>query len=272
MAEKRRASTVHGAHNFARILLMRVPDKGNHSHRIDVYENLQSLYAVERPVFYPPKQRSERPELPEEPEPPACCFVCFDAEGPMLVNTCACRWSRIHQACLERMLETGNQDCGVCKTRIKHKRSVKQTLIEQVWKANLIATTFFTVGTVLLLCFGLFLTFDGIIATDASDVDRTITVLSFGVVIYAMVMLLVVFSRGWPTACPCRPPGIGLITSVCSNENVRILLVNCTIIAWVALLLFVTLWVTHPHHAESPSGNQPQVDSPPAAVVSAGRM
>ena len=129
----------------------------------------------------------------------------------MLINTCACRWSRIHPGCLDRVLESSSPECSVCKTRINHKSPEKKlTLVEQVWKANFIAATVFTIGTVLLLCFGLFLTFDGILR-ETSVLDHAFGLLGFGVVIYAMVMLHVVFSDGWPSTCPCRPPGVGLI-------------------------------------------------------------
>lgn len=55
------------------------------------------------------------------------CFICFESDGPLLVNVCACSWSCVHPACLERLLapsvsaavEAGEKPkpvCRVCKT------------------------------------------------------------------------------------------------------------------------------------------------------------
>ena len=34
----------------------------------------------------------------------SACYVCFDASGPMLVNVCACRSTRVHGRCLMELV------------------------------------------------------------------------------------------------------------------------------------------------------------------------
>ena len=67
-------------------------------------------------------------------EEPACCFICLENDGEMLVNVCACRWSRAHAKCLEKWMESRpDSNCSVCKQPITHKRDVVQQPICHLW-------------------------------------------------------------------------------------------------------------------------------------------
>ena len=95
---------------------------------------------------------------------PLCCYVCMQAEGAMLVNVCACRWARIHTACLERLQRSafGGGQCGVCKQPFAQALthavdSFRATPLDVKWKARacLVALravfAVITVGTGLLV-------------------------------------------------------------------------------------------------------------------------
>lgn len=81
---------------------------------------------------------------PPMPQPPATrppssdgnpvshCYICLGTEGEMLVNVCACKWSRVHVHCLES-LQKVNDKCGVCKEVFNH-ATEKKSLTAQMWE------------------------------------------------------------------------------------------------------------------------------------------
>ena len=58
----------------------------------------------------------------------AACYVCLDASGPMLVNVCACRSTRVHSRCLMELVRHQQPAnalhtelkprCGVCRQEL----------------------------------------------------------------------------------------------------------------------------------------------------------
>ena len=94
--ERRLEHSIHGACNFAIV------------HRSPPVRDQSAIVKPPRPTA---SGSSDGPC--EEP----ACYICLGTEGPMLVNVCACRWSRVHEACLVKLLKQSNT-CGVCKQQL----------------------------------------------------------------------------------------------------------------------------------------------------------
>ena len=57
----------------------------------------------------------EAPPCVPPSEASACCFICMEESGVMLVNVCKCSWMRVHPACLFKLTQD-KPNCGVCKS------------------------------------------------------------------------------------------------------------------------------------------------------------
>lgn len=98
---------------------------------------------------------SERPEV---------CYVCLESDGVMLVNVCACRWSRIHASCLDRLIEHDpSAVCRCCTQPFAHDKpraAPAGTAVARLWTerpivmrlATAAAAAEFVIGAVLFLC------------------------------------------------------------------------------------------------------------------------
>ena len=60
----------------------------------------------------------EAPPCVPPSEASACCFICMEESGVMLVNVCKCSWMRVHPACLFKLTQD-KPNCGVCKEPMK---------------------------------------------------------------------------------------------------------------------------------------------------------
>ena len=60
----------------------------------------------------------EAPPCVPPSEASACCFICLEESGVMLVNVCKCSWMRVHPACLFKLTQD-KPNCGVCKEPMK---------------------------------------------------------------------------------------------------------------------------------------------------------
>ena len=233
-----RSLSVHGACDFARLLINHFPDTLPLLPRIDVHKPV-AVHKAPPPI--------QTPEAPEAPEEPTCCFVCLETEGPMLVNTCACRWLHVHPKCLDRVLENNcSGTCSVCKSTIVHERKVKPTALTVMWESHTLLLSMFAIANVVICIVGAVYVMGGLFLVghaessagdprrDPSrsageregngDVPRCPSIygvpsaaLGFVLVVYAMSTLHALFADGWPQACPCRPPGVSLVGEMLST-------------------------------------------------------
>lgn len=104
-ATKARGATVHGAANFCHV---RWHTTGND--RIAPMP-LPAWNVKTKTVDIAPPGPAVCCEEDQQAQP--ACYVCLEESGEMLVNVCACRWSRVHVKCLERVQKTSKDNmCG----------------------------------------------------------------------------------------------------------------------------------------------------------------
>ena len=74
-------------------------------------------FAMLKLVSYREQQQRRSPSPPSFPRP--VCYVCLQPDGPMIVNVCDCRWSRVHPACLDQLVKSqaGSDVCRVCRSQ-----------------------------------------------------------------------------------------------------------------------------------------------------------
>ena len=168
--DQRRSHTVHGACFFARnsASLRVAPEDGQRQHPplnggvIGSFAMSPPLALKRHGVVSSEQDASEETDrsavttpdpAPSEGSMEPVCYVCLASEGEMLVNVCACRWSRVHIACLERMQKASKDGlCGVCKTPWTH--TLDATASTLLWKREPVANVWRVVLAAFTLLFG----------------------------------------------------------------------------------------------------------------------
>ena len=130
------ATTVHGASNFAQLNRCSKKSKLSGKSPQVAPESGGAAPSGDEVVSFTRRimggDGQPAADASEMSEARACCFICLGEEGRMLVNVCACRWSRAHESCLAKMVESGGTTCGVCKQEISHDKKALLTLTQQL--------------------------------------------------------------------------------------------------------------------------------------------
>jgi hypothetical protein len=184
--------SVHGACDFARLLASRLHDHTDKIKTIDA----SIVQVAHRTVQASPSIQVDDLESEQQ-----TCFVCLESEGVMLVNTCACKWSKIHPTCLDRLLATGRRDCSVCRFPIAHKPM--RTLVEQLWEHHFVACSMHVVASICMAAGG-FYVFAVALLIHSHPARVAGIVFGIAAVLYACTNLHALLNEGWPTACPCQ--------------------------------------------------------------------
>ena len=181
-AEDVRPHSIHGASDFSRT------------------RGLISLKVVRssEKVCLPTPPTSSAESTPSEPAAQAC-YICFGCEGPMLVNVCSCKWSRVHASCLDEMLRASDKfTCGVCKDEISHEPSLSTTA--RLWNLHPFICYFQLVASATAVIIGLASFFVGALANYAENkpgkVDVPLIVIGLFLVGYAGSNLALLLNEG----------------------------------------------------------------------------
>ena len=189
-------ATVHGATYFSRL---------RHSVETRITPD---------PVLLTPPMHCP-PSAAAESQAEGVCYVCLCDEGEMLVNVCACRWSRVHAACLERLLlNSTDGNCGVCKKRIQHEPPASPLAL--MWKQQPQACFLRVISSICVATVGLF----GLCLAPAlhGAGDTLCMLLGALLAVHAGVTLHSLLGQGTevlPTAPTCRQVCKELAGAVC---------------------------------------------------------
>ena len=154
--EKAHANTVHGACNFKHLAEAR-------------------LSSTPRLMSSEPSATT-RDDSVHSGATSSCCFICFETEGVMLSNVCACTWSRVHPTCLSRLVKGQQQaspnpqqahpvvTCRVCNQPYAEVAVSDRTpllelneILNLLWKKQPNAMTSYVVASVFMSVLGVWL-------------------------------------------------------------------------------------------------------------------
>jgi hypothetical protein len=143
---------VHGATVFSGSRYLRHTDQ------------LVSTFKTSRLAAGPPKRAAAKDDAAvaqdgasEGSQHGASCYVCLESEGAMLMNVCDCRWSRIHPACLEKLVEHDRAAACKCCTKrftLPSGFTPPKPLFEQLWAVHPRSMKALVWGSVAEVCVG----------------------------------------------------------------------------------------------------------------------
>ena len=162
----------------------------------------------------------EAPPCVPPSEASACCFICMEESGVMLVNVCKCSWMRVHPACLFKLTQD-KPNCGVCKEPMKKPDTslIDATPSAVAWTKfpltslidMLLSTGLMALGTVIMGLAAVLLRVE-----EAEPMTGWIGLIGFYVCAYGLRQLA--WHRGEASARGCRAARVSLMASLTAGS------------------------------------------------------
>ena len=162
----------------------------------------------------------EAPPCVPPSEASACCFICMEESGVMLVNVCKCSWMRVHPACLFKLTQD-KPNCGVCKEPMKKPDTslIDATPSAVAWTNfpltslidMLLSTGLMALGTVIMGLAAVLLRVE-----EAEPMTGWIGLIGFYVCAYGLRQLA--WHRGEASARGCRAARVSLMASLTAGS------------------------------------------------------
>ena len=162
----------------------------------------------------------EAPPCVPPSEASACCFICMEESGVMLVNVCKCSWMRVHPACLFKLTQD-KPNCGVCKSPMQKPDTslIDVTPSAVAWTKfpltslidMLLSTGLMALGTVIMGLAAVLLRVE-----EAEPMTGWIGLIGFYVCAYGLRQLA--WHRGEASARGCRAARVSLMASLTAGS------------------------------------------------------